>query len=181
MSILLPSPSFPSRELIGGVIVTYHPDVAFENRFDLVKYQVAHMVVVDNSCTPGVGARLSRLAGACVDVIKNDHNLGVATGLNQGVRRVDELGLSWALLLDQDTVVDDDLVDCLAEIWRQHASPTEIGLIGANSRSTASGRLGIQSSPGASGYVELKTIVTSGSLLAMAAYERIGPFRDDFF
>ena len=105
----------------------------------------------------------------------------MATGLNQGVRRVDELGLSWALLLDQDTVVDDDLVDCLAEIWRQHASPTEIGLIGANSRSTASGRLGIQSSPGASGYVELKTIVTSGSLLAMAAYERIGPFRDDFF
>ena len=91
MSILLPSPSFPSRELIGGVIVTYHPDVAFENRFDLVKYQVAHMVVVDNSCTPGVGARLSRLAGACVDVIKNDHNLGVATGLNQGVRRVDEV------------------------------------------------------------------------------------------
>ena len=171
----------PRAEATAAVVVTYHPDAELDDRLRRVRSQVAYVVIVDNSATPTVSARLRQLTRENVELIENDRNVGVAAALNRGLRRAAALNLAWVLMLDQDSVVDDDMLASLIHIYHECPSRDRIGLIGANSRSPISGRMGMACGTRGREYVETKTTITSGSLVALSIYERVGPFRDDFF
>jgi len=171
----------PRPEATAAVVVTYHPDGEFRDRLRRVLSQVAHVVIVDNSASPAVGASLRQLTCKNVEVMENDRNVGVGAALNQGLRRAAALNLPWVLTLDQDSVVDDDMLAGLIRIYHECPSRERIGLIGANSRSPISGRVGMACETTGREYQEIKTTITSGSLVALSAYEHVGPFRDDFF
>ena len=85
------------------------------------------------------------------------------------------------LTLDQDTEVDPNMVGSLCMILSQCHVKESIGIIGSNSRSKHSGRLYIDCTGQADEFIETKTVVTSGSLMSVSAYEKVGPFREDFF
>ncbi len=98
---------------IGGIIVTYNPDV---RRFEKVVYsldnQINKLVVVDNG---SINIKEVLLA------LKNDNhsfkikfiglkqNVGLAKGLNIGIKELNG-GCSWILTLDQDTIVNKDAI-----------------------------------------------------------------------
>jgi len=170
----------PRRETTGAVVAAYRPDAGFADRLGRIQCQVARVIVVDNS-GPSDRAIGHQLAGTDVEVVENERNLGVATALNQGLRRASELELSWAVLLDQDSVVDMDALRRLAVIYDEYPAPEKIGLLAANARSLASGKLAVLGRRSRAGYFEVETTITSGSVLALAAYRSSGPFRDDFF
>lgn len=167
--------------MTAAVVVTYGPDRDFGDRLRRIAAQVAHVIVVDNSSVRSVGMSLRQLTSESVELIENDRNVGVATALNQGLRRAVTLNFPWVLLLDQDSVVDDDMLASLLRVYHEYPSRDRIGLIGANARSPISGRPRIPWEATGSEYLEIKTTITSGSLVARSAYERAGPFRDDFF
>lgn len=171
----------PRRETTAAVIVAYRPDRHFADRVRRIGSQVARVIIVDNSGDSARAVDLRRLAGENVEIIENDRNLGVATALNQGVGRASELRLSWVVMLDHDSSVDEDMLTRLAAIYDEYPAPREIGLIAANARSRTSGRLAVRAGETGARYLEVKTTITSGSVLAVAAYNRVGPFRDDFF
>ncbi|HEV8621131.1 MAG TPA: glycosyltransferase [Nitrospiraceae bacterium] len=171
----------PSPENIAAVIVTYYPDSKFAERLGRVSDQGVFAIVVDN--TPGRAAEglLHRVSSSTVEVLRNGENRGLATALNQGIRRAAELGYAWSLLLDQDTIVDLTLVTGLIEAYNAYSGKQLVAVIGPNARSKVSGRLLYEFPNNKAGVIEVKSIVTSGSLLSVQAYSRVGPFRDDFF
>jgi len=164
-----------------AVVVTYHPDRGFGDRLRRLAAQVARVIVVDNSNGVATETSLRQLISEKVELIENSRNVGVATALNQGLGRAAALNCSWAVMLDQDSVVDDDMLASLVRIYHEYPARARIGLIGANARSPISGRLGMRCEATGSAYLEIKTTITSGSLIALSAYERVGPFRDEFF
>jgi len=172
---------FPVKDNISAVIVTYYPDSGFISRLNRVIPQVAHVIIVDNGSQPSVREILRDISLINVEVIANPENVGLAKALNQGVQRAVDLGFSWVLTLDQDTVVDHDMVKCLSEIYCLYPCPEKVGLIASNARSPITGRLYIQCQPEQRAFMEVKTPMTSGSLLSVNAYKQIGQFRDDFF
>lgn len=171
----------PSNKNIASVIITYNPEGDFNNRLDLITSQVAHTIIVDNSNSAVAYNILEQSESLNVEVIRNTSNLGIAKALNQGVQRAIELGFSWVLTFDQDTVVDLDMVKCLMSIYSHCDFKGSIGIISPNARSKFSGRLYIDCQNANKDFIELKTVVTSGSMMSVDAYEHVGPFRDDFF
>ena len=171
----------PTHANTAAVIVTYYPDPGFADRLGRVIPQVSRVIVVDNSSKPCVTEWLDDAASSHVEITTNAQNVGLASALNQGVRRATALGCAWALTLDQDTLVDDDIVERLIEIYRRCSVSEKVGVIGSNARSKGSGRLLIQCRQGAEPFIEAKTVITSGSLVSVPICQDIGPFREDFF
>jgi rhamnosyltransferase len=172
-----------ARGRVCAIVVTYHPDDGFAARLGRIVPQVAATFIVDNGST-GTGMTMLRgaAAGATVALICNSENLGVATALNIGARRALAEGFTWALLLDQDTEVDPDMVDGLLAAHASCAGVDRIIIVGSRFRDTHGPsvepiRLGSR----AELWEEVESTITSGSLLSLRAYAAIAPFRDEFF
>jgi rhamnosyltransferase len=170
----------PVRGQVCAVLVTFHPDSGFPARLNRIVPQVGATVIVDNGSSEA-GSKMLRELSAGPSVIFNSANLGIARALNIGVERALADGYSWALLLDQDTEVDEDMVDRLLAI---HASGLgeRVAVIGSRFRDTTglsidTRRLDARSEH----WEEVESVITSGSLLSLRAYAAIGPFRDEFF
>ena len=178
---------FPERRAPAGdvcaVMVTFHPDGALPSRVERIAPQVALTVIVDNGSGEPAAAMLHTLARRPgVALLANPENLGIAQALNRGVRHAAERGYTWALLLDQDTEVDADM---LAALLAAHAAFPEAGrvaVIGCQFRDTG-GRPAESLPMTAQGdeWREVESVITSGSLLSLRNYAAIGAFREDFF
>jgi len=170
-----------SKVDVYAVVVTYHPDPGFPDRLARIRPQVGRVVVVDNGSSPPAREMLRNAAGPDVDLILNDTNLGVATALNQGVGHARDRSFRWALTLDQDSVVEPFLVEALLEAYDAFRTRDLVAVVGSNYFDEKRGKTFKRESPAFPPYLEQTTVITSGSLISVDAYGRIGPFRDDFF
>jgi rhamnosyltransferase len=166
-----------------AVVITYHPDSAFPTRLSGVSAQVGMIVIVDNGSADAERSMLREAASnSKMDLVFNAENLGVARALNIGVERAAALGYSRVLLLDQDSRVDHDMVRTLSVIHASFPDRERLAIVGSGfndpTKRTA-GAIG-DDSPGEP-WVDAECVITSGSLLPLAAYRAIGPFREEFF
>jgi rhamnosyltransferase len=166
-----------------GVLVTYHPDSEFPFRLDEILQQLAAVIVVDDG---SADAQLEVLRDVArekrVALVLNGANVGLARALNVGLEHAAALGYSWAVLLDQDTHIDRDLVATLVAVRDNLPDSSRVAVIGAgfrekHRRSPKIARLENRGNE----WQEVDTVISSGSLLSLEAYTRIGPFREDFF
>jgi len=139
------------------------------------------VVVVDNGSSPQAREMLRAVAGLDVELILNDANLGVAAALNQGVGRARDWSFQWALTLDQDSVVEPFLVQALLEAYNAFPMKEKVAVVGSNYYDEKRGKTLVPESPAQPPCLEQTTVITSGSLISVDAYGKVGPFRDDFF
>jgi rhamnosyltransferase len=172
-----------SNNDVCGVLVTYHPDTEFPFRLEDILKQLSTVVIVDNG---SAGAQLEMLRDFAREsraaLVLNGSNMGLARALNVGLEHAVALGYSWAVLLDQDTHIDRDLVVTLVAVRDNLPDSSRVAVIGAafrekHRRSPKSARLEQRGNE----WQEVDAAITSGSLLSLQAYARIGPFRDAFF
>jgi rhamnosyltransferase len=174
----------PSPSTVCAVVVTYHPDSGFADRMERVATQVDQIVVVDNRSQGESVARIQEAAERLgIHLIPNPSNEGIARALNTGVRWAASQGYRWVLTLDQDTLVAPDMVSSLADVFRSNPFPQQAAVIGSNYQDKLSKPTPSENPIESSGFRgrEMKTVMTSGSLVSMDAFTSIGGFRDDFF
>jgi rhamnosyltransferase len=164
-----------------AIVITYHPDEWLPDRLDRIHPQVNGIVIVDNGSTDTERQMLRNIASTrAIEVIFNGANLGVARALNIGIQRAAALGYPAVLLLDQDSCVAQDMVETLLAAQASFPDNGQLAVIGSGfneispSSETASAPLGAT-------WVEVKSTITSGSWLPLAAYSAIGPFREELF
>jgi len=181
-----------------GIVVAYRPDPeSFRTALHSAVPQLDGVIVVDNSPEPEsqtstrrVVEELSRQLGSAraVEVIAMGENVGLSRGINQGIRRANELGYSVFLFLDQDSALAPGAVDVLRGEYRRLAadgSPFALSAENDLSESTTlhrlldsifyryrSGRLEPHSAPLA---------ITSGLLVDAALLEGVGLFDESMF
>jgi rhamnosyltransferase len=164
-------------------LVTYRPGPGLDGRLADILRQVAALVIVDNGSAEGeIQALREHAQQGRIALVFNGANLGLARALNIGIEHAIALGFSWALLLDQDSHIDADMVQTLLAVRARCADRQHVALIGAgfrekHRRSAKIARLEDRGNE----WQEAETVITSGSLLSLQAYEVIGPFRDEFF
>ena len=174
-----------------AVVVTYGPDAAFPSRQSGVSPQVGMTVIVDNGSSEAERGMLQEAASdPNIDLILNGGNLGLARALNIGVQRAAALGYSWVLLLDQDTRVELDMVRTLSAIHASFPDREHLAVLGSNfsDATERTNEAAGHDSPGEhwgehwdEHWDEVERVITSGSLLPVASYLAVGPFRDEFF
>jgi rhamnosyltransferase len=166
-----------------AILVTYHPDAEFPERLRGIGGQVAAVVIVDNGSGDAELRMLQEIAAdPAITLISNSANLGIARALNIGIQRAATLKFRWVLLFDQDSVVDGDMVETLCAAADSFCDEGRLAIVGSNYRY----RHGEPSEPVKSQlrgeqWEEVEWVITSGSLLSLAAYADIGPFREEFF
>jgi rhamnosyltransferase len=166
-----------------AIVVTYHPDAALPIRLNNVSAQVGTLVIVDNGSADAERDMLREAASdPKIDLVFNLDNLGVARALNIGIQRAVALGYSWVLLLDQDTRVDPGMVHALLGIQASFPDRERLAVVGSNYADVTKRTPGaIDHNSLGDDWEEVEFIITSGSLLPLAAYFAIGPFREEFF
>ena len=112
-------------------------------------------------------------------MIRNDRNTGVAHALNQGCRYALERQYRWAATFDQDTVVSGGYLESMLD-EASALLEAGVGVIGCNYDEPNLGRVAVPNPNGLT-REERAVVITSGSLLSLQAYQRVGGFRDDFF
>lgn len=167
-----------AREATCAVMVTYFPDLQVKRRILGCLPQIDQLIIVDN--TPAGEAALLEIASTNprVHIISNRSNLGIAEALNQGVRLASDRGYKWVLTLDQDSEIVEGLLDSLLAVARSGGA--DIGVIGANYRDIRS-RRSLADNGEEGEYEERPTVITSGSLINVELFEKVGGFRADYF
>jgi rhamnosyltransferase len=161
------------------VVVTFHPGPGFTSRLASLVAQVGTIVVVDNgSCVTDLPGDEEPTLRDQMEVIANAQNRGVAAALNQGMRRAQERGLSWALTMDQDSSPLPNLVDAGARAFEACPDRNRIAAIGA---AVVGAEDPASPAVSSSAYRRIPAVITSGTLHSIAAWERLGGFREDYF
>jgi rhamnosyltransferase len=175
---------FPNRKNICAVFVTYHPDSTFRQRVENILPQVGGVVIVDNRSNAQEISLLHQICdGSEVTLVQNSANRGIAAALNQGVAEARARGFTWAISFDQDSLPTPDLVEGMLRVCDRLGEEvlSRVGILGSNYVDQNSGQTYFRGAEDGQGWSEQKTVITSGSLFSIRAYDEIGPFREEFF
>jgi rhamnosyltransferase len=166
-----------------AILVTYHPDAEFPARISRIATQAGALVIVDNGSDVAELGMIRRVASSPgASCIENGANLGIARALNLGIAGARAQGYRWALLLDQDTEAHAGMLRALIDARAAYPDPEQLAVIGAGfeASETLPAPDALAAAAGAP-FAEVESAITSGSLVSLAAYDVIGPFRDEFF
>lgn len=177
----------PKRFSVCAVVVIYHPELALlQQVVETSLAQVDELVIVDN--TP-IGAEImtwSACESTKVTVLRQNKNIGVAAGLNVGIKFARRKNPTHYLLLDQDSLPAPDMVMQLRNAWKDaDSSKLQVAAAGPAFVDDRGGapppflKIGFPSNivvePVAGlKYVQTNVLITSGSLVAEAALANAG-------
>lgn len=182
-------------ETPSGLIVTFNPLPEFFTCLDSIYKQLDQIILVDNGSSADVRQLLkqeARRRKSALVVISNETNLGVATALNQGFQWALEQGFSSIIAFDQDSHPAPGMVPAMLEVYNAHSrdgclavvAPAVVDpLVNVQARFLRPKNKLLYERVSCEGNVleNVTYVITSGSLYSLDAYQKIGPFQDDFF
>ena len=178
----MPDPRL-SRLMLGVTLFRPGPEQV-ERLCALASAGFAAVIAFDNGGLPAGAAE--RLARAGVTLLSEGTNLGIAEALNRIAAAAQAAGAGALLLLDQDAEPPGDLAAALLTAQdRLRAAGIPAAVVGpAPAPAPGHKAPAYPPRPGAPGHGDLAPVqflATSGSLVDLAAFARVGPFRGDFF
>jgi rhamnosyltransferase len=162
-----------------AVIVSYNPRLDVLTNIATLRSQVGSIVVVDNGSSERSSVMLrSRRAEYGFELIENGANLGIAAALNIGIRNARTKGFSWVALFDQDSRVDPGFIDSMLATFENASDSTRVGIVCPVYLDT---NTGITFPMQRSKTGEVLSAMTSGSLIPVRLFDRIGTFNEPLF
>jgi len=169
---------------VKGVATAYHPNVAtLVESLAATAPQVETLLLVAND-----GAPWSCQLPANVELVRHSKNVGLGAAYNFAARWAREQGGTHLLLLDQDSVPAPGMVAVLMEGFKGPGPVAATGPLWRDSRTGEDGffvrlaRWGARKyKPAAGEIVPVDFLISSGSLISLAALADIGPFDESLF
>ena len=155
---------------VAAVVVLYRPEQSVIDNISTYSDQVDIVLAVDNSESPNNDIVFKIKENKKIEYIKNDGNKGVAHALNLAAILAIKRNFRFLLTMDQDTRLGPGTVSTLINLI-ESVDGNNIGIISPI-------HFEQMNSPKLS-YVLFT--MTSANLLNLTIYQKIGPFREDFF
>lgn len=174
----------------GALVVLFHPSEAHVCNLLRLKRLVEDIVAVDNS--PVLNSRRHQnVRNAGIDILPNFNRGGVAGAYNRGLEWLIEKQCDLLFIFDQDSEVPDDyftqmLDACSALNSRHFLVGPKIFDVNVNRYLPAHlvRRFGVTQIPISDekhGLMSCSSIITSGSVMSVETYRRLGPFLEEYF
>lgn len=179
---------------VASVTVTFNPDPSrLARQLAALRGEVDDMLVVDNGSATSLGSQLP--PQALPGLVELGENRGVAAGFNVGIEEARRRGARFVLLLDHDSVPAPGMVAALVE---GHGRATaiagrEVAAVGPrvcdarDRRELPFVRFGwthnrhVRCASDADGPIACDFLISSGCLLALDCFERVGPLDEGLF
>ena len=156
---------------IACVVVFYNPSNENISNIENYKNSVDKIYIVDNSYD-----NIKRVAcSEKITYIKLKENFGIAKALNIGAENAIKDGYKWLLTLDQDSSINSKIIDELKKYLIKNQTKQNIGLISPYQEIGS-----LEKKPNAS-REEMIDIMTSGNIINLEVYQKIGGFKDWLF
>lgn len=160
---------------IAAVVVLYHPsDDVISNIYSYIN-DIDKLIVVDNSDQKNLTVIRPLILNSKIHYIDNYGNQGIAHALNKGAHKAIELGYKWLLTMDQDSHFSNGMVLKMVNYIQTHETEN-ISIIApfhANKYHLKA--------PSNDIVLPVLTTMTSGNLLNLKIYTKIGGFLEDLF
>ena len=166
-----------------AIFVSYNPeDSIIENVNQLVN-QVIEILIVDNNSSENSRKFLLELdQNPKITIIYNKDNLGIASALNQGVRYAIEHDYEWLATFDQDSKAPGGFIESMLDTYDRYSYQNELAIISPRYLDPSSGLISPDLIEGSNGRIcEINSTMTSGNLVKMNIFEKVGLFEEDFF
>lgn len=164
---------------VSAIIVSYNPPWEILRNIAALRPQVGSIVVVDNGSSEQPLAMLrSNQTKYGFELVENGSNLGVAAALNVGIRQVKAKGGSWVALFDQDSTVEPGFIPSMLKTLESVCDPSKVSIVCPVYLDT---HTGITFPIRRSRTGEVLSVMTSGSLISMKLFDRIGNFHEPLF
>jgi len=161
---------------IAAVVVLYRPGADTAPKTSAVAAQVDHLFAIDNSEDPDTDLVETIRTLPNVTYVPLGDNLGIAAAFNAGIGLARESGYSWVLTMDQDSTPVPGMVSTLARCAGEYAADHPIGIV-----SPLHVREGGPKPKGSTRCSPSLTVMSSGNLLSVAAWEAVGGFDEGLF
>lgn len=162
-------------------MVVYNPDSRLEQNIRMLLNEVASLIVVDNCSEPSVRSMIAGLAATCnFEVIWNKENIGLAAGLNTGIRRaLENEQHQWIATFDQDSTVTPGFSEAMIAAYAVCPFRDKVAMIAphyllSSERPADERRDGLQ-------FREIPVTLQSGSLFRRSMLKEVGLFDESFF
>lgn len=155
---------------IAGMVTLYNSDSLVFDNIDTYIEQIGKLYIVDNSEVKN-GELIDQILKkySKVEYISNAGNKGIAFALNKGASAAIRDSFSHLLMMDDDSQAPYNLVENLFLVYTSENDLT-VGIVAAQPDQVAR-----------SDRQDVITVITSGSLLNLDVYKKVGPFLDTFF
>lgn len=162
---------------LAAVVVLYNPDTEVQKNIQSYANSVDVVYAVDNSSDDNC----AKFSDDKIIYIPNGENMGIAYALNVGAKRAIEDGYEWLLTMDQDSSFQDIgveemkkfLLEC--KCGNNEYDYDKIGLI------TPFHRTIFNENEKPEGIDSPAVVMTSGNIISLNAYQKIGGFKDWMF
>ncbi len=180
---------------ISAVIVTYHPELKkLKEQVDRLVKQVQYVVIVDNN-----SANANEIAevfseaiyAGVVNLYYNGENKGLGYAQNKGISIAVSLGTLYVLLLDDDSLIEENFVDNLISEYNHLTNNgKKVGAIGPVYYNEETGEkypitkyIGplIDRRHPEDVAVEATFLIASGCLIPVEVLNNVGLMNEDFF
>jgi rhamnosyltransferase len=144
-----------------------------------LRTQVEGLVVVDNGSTEGQLVMLREASREySFTLIDNQENLGIAAGLNIGVRWAQAKGYTWVALFDQDSTVPPSFIKTMLHAYEISPRREKVALFVPR---YIDSRLGTPLPAAYAADGSLQVAMTSGSLMPISIFRHQGWFEESLF
>jgi rhamnosyltransferase len=157
-----------------AVIVTYFPDENLITLVETINKEINHIFIIDNTDSKYNCEIIQTIKNKSVLIFKNNVNLGIAKALNQGFKIAKKYNFEWVITFDQDTILLDNYLKLIQDIYTIYPSKLSIGAIGLSSFVKKNSNNNLN-------YIITDYLITSGCIIPMSVYSEVGDFIDDLF
>jgi rhamnosyltransferase len=184
------------NQKVGAVVVTYNPDERLFDRLARIAPQVDIILIYDNSSSSNTKIFLEKAINIDkVRIVYGQENVGIATALNYGLNYLEKHGYEFVVTFDQDSFPSLDMVDELLLSYYNSSNPDKVAIVGPNIIDEATPdnhSKYLRQNPKFSLFFErvavnnsdledISIVITSGSLINISIYKKIGPYVDELF
>jgi rhamnosyltransferase len=181
---------------VGAVVITYNPNDQFFERLFRIASQVDMVLVYDNCSSKIFKINLEKTTSLDkVIIVYGEKNIGVASALNYGLNYFQKYGFELVITFDQDSFPSSNMINELLLSYYYASDPAKVAIVGPNivDEATPDNKSKwLRQNPKLSLFFErvsinnldledVSIVITSGSLINIDIYQKIGPYIDELF
>src|SRR5688572_8162208 len=159
-----------------AVVVMYNPQAEYLHNIATYVDQVARLFIFDNSEVPDAGLFRELSANPKVVIISDKINHGIAKALNIAGRRAIQEGYAWLLTMDQDSSFQPVVLTAYLKAADEHVDKNAVAVFGL-----AYDKKFLASVPAEEKYLEVNSLITSGSLVNLQIFQELQGFDEKLF
>ncbi|GAB2597595.1 glycosyltransferase [Spirosoma areae] len=160
-----------SLERIAGTIILYNSSIEVIDNIYTYIHDITTIYVIDNSDQSN-----NKLVNELCKFTKvkyhfNDGNKGIAYALNIAAQMAINDGFTYLLTMDDDSKAPLGMINAMQVFIKNYQNPSNIGIVSAVHTLKSEQK----------DYRKVYYTMTSGNLLNLNAYLKVGPFNESFF